>query len=73
MMIRWCLYLCHLSSSAYETLHTSGVLKLPSQRTLRDYTHYTQASCEFSSEVDKQIMDIASIQTCPERESMLSS
>ena len=68
MMIRWCLYLRHLSSSAYETLRSSGVLKLPSQRTLRDYTHYTQASCGFSSKVDKQIMDIASIQTCPERE-----
>lgn len=43
-MIRWCLYLRHLSSSAYELLRNSGVLKLPSQRTLRDYTYYTDAA-----------------------------
>lgn len=65
---RWCLYLRHLSSSAYETLRSSGGLKLPSQRTLRDYTHYTQAATGFSSAVDKQLMDIAAIDTCPERD-----
>lgn len=68
MMIRWCLYLRHLSSSAYETLRTSGALRLPSQRTLRDYTHFTKASCGFSPEVDRQLIDTASIISCPERE-----
>ena len=43
-LFRWCLYLRHLSSSAYELLHNSGVLKLPSQRTLRDYTYYHRSS-----------------------------
>ena len=38
-LCRWCLYLRHLSSSAYELLRDSGVVKLPSQRTLRDCTH----------------------------------
>ena len=35
-MIRvwWCLFLMHKSGGAYEALHKSGVLKLPSQRTL---------------------------------------
>ncbi len=42
LIIKWCLYLWHRSSGAYETLQNSGVLKLPSQRTLRDYTHYIQ-------------------------------
>ena len=39
-MIRvwWCLFLMHKSGGAYEALHKSGVLKLPSQRTLMDYT-----------------------------------
>ena len=31
LMIWWCIYLRHLSSSAYETLRSSGVIKLPSQ------------------------------------------
>ena len=37
-LIRWCLYLRHLSSGAYEMLRSS-----PSQRTLRDYMYYTKA------------------------------
>lgn len=65
---RWCIYLRHLSSSAYELLCTSGVLKLPSQRTLRDYTYYTQSCNGFSVSVDRQIMDMANINSCPERD-----
>ncbi len=67
--IRWCLYLRHLSGSAYDLLRNSGVLKLPSQRTLRDYTYYTQATTGFSVSVDQQqMMDAANILNCPERE-----
>ena len=40
LMIMWCVYLHHLSSTAYETLRRSGIVHLPSQRTLRDYTHH---------------------------------
>ena len=68
LMIRWCLYLRHLSSSAYEMLRESGVIRLPSQRTLRDYTYYTKATTGFSDEVDRQLMEAAKIHTCPERE-----
>ena len=50
VMIRWCIYLRHLSGSAYELIRQSGVVSLPSQRTLRDYTYYTTASHGFSSE-----------------------
>ena len=39
-MIRWCLFLRHKSSGTYEALRESGVLKLPAQRTLRDYTRF---------------------------------
>ena len=56
-MIRWCLYLRHLSGKAYETLRNTGVLQLPSQRTLRDYTHYVPATIGFSHQVDKMLMD----------------
>ena len=68
LMIRWCLYLRHLSSSAYQMLRESGVICLPSQRTLRDYTYHIQSSIGFSEEVDKYLMDLAKISLCPERE-----
>ncbi len=51
-----------------DLLRNSGVLKLPSQRTLRDYTYYTQATTGFSVSVDQQMMDAANILNCPERE-----
>ena len=68
LMIRWCLYLRHLSSSSYDMLRESGVIKLPSQRTLRDYTYYTKAKAGFSCEVDHQLIVAAKIDICPERE-----
>ena len=52
LMIKWCVYLRHLSSSAYETLRDSGCITLPSQRTLRDYTHYVPAIIGFSAAGD---------------------
>ena len=39
IMIKWCLYLWHLSRSSYELLKSSGCIKLPSQCSLRDYTY----------------------------------
>ena len=44
MMIKWALYLRHLSGKAYDTIRDSSCIALPSQRTLRDYTHFEQAS-----------------------------
>ena len=46
-------HLRHLSGSAYELLCNTGCLKLPSQRTLRDYTYLTFG---YSSEIDAQLM-----------------
>ena len=34
LVIKWHLYLRHLSRKGYETLRQSGCIKLPSQRTL---------------------------------------
>lgn len=42
LMIKWCIYLRHKSSGAYEHIRQSGCIALPSQRTLRDYTHYVK-------------------------------
>ena len=40
MMNRWCLNLKLLSTLAYHALRTSGFIRLPSERTVRDYTHF---------------------------------
>jgi hypothetical protein len=47
-IIKWCIFLKHKSSSAYETLRSSCIT-LPSQRTLRDYTHYFESKTGFSA------------------------
>ena len=55
MMIRWCLYLRHQSSKAYNLLHETGIA-LPSQRTLRDYTHCFKAATGFQKGADDQLL-----------------
>ena len=44
-----------LSSSAYHCLSTSGFVKLPSERTLRDYTHVFKSTTGFQAEVDDML------------------
>ena len=58
-MIRWCLYLRHYSSKAYDD---SGCIVLPSQRTLRDSI---RADAGFSSEVDQQLLQATKLSTSP--------
>ena len=62
LMIKWCIYLRHQSSKAYEMLRESG---LPSQCTLRDYSHCVKAGAGFSVEVDRQLMEAANLRSCP--------
>ena len=66
LMIKWCIYLRHLSSGAYEALRSSDCVKLPSQRTLRDYTHYMRALPGFLADVDEQLIEAAKLSTCEE-------
>lgn len=49
-------------------LYQSGCIRLPSQRTLRDYTYYVKACTGFSSEVDDMLRKAADIDSCPERD-----
>ena len=65
LFIKWCLYLRHLSGKAYDTLRESGCISLPSQRTLRDYSHAVKASAGFSDEVDRQLLDGAKLLSSP--------
>ncbi len=59
LVVKWCLYLHHKSSGAYETLRNSGLIRLPSGRTLRDYRHFAPVSTGLSSAVDAQLRDLA--------------
>ena len=65
LMIRWCLYLRHFSHGAYKMLRETNVIRLPSQRTLQDYTYYTKACTGFSDEIDKQLMEAADFKNYP--------
>lgn len=66
LMVKWCLYLRHKSSGAYELLRDSGCISLPSQRTLRDYTHYVNSTAGFSNEIDTELGKAARIDSCEE-------
>ena len=66
MLIRWCLNLKLLSTSAYHSLRTSGFMKLPSERTLRDYTNFFQSKVGFQAETDKMLVEEAELKGLPE-------
>ena len=66
LMIKWALYVRHLSGKAYDTIRESGFIALPSQRTLRDYTYFVDSSVGFSSGVDNQLLAAAKVDTLEE-------
>ena len=68
LMIKWCIYLRYHSQKAYGTLRESKCITLPSQRTLRDYTHHIETKPGFSTKVDTEICRAAKIEQCIERE-----
>ena len=55
LIIRWCLNLKLLSSSAYHAVRTAGFISLPSERTLRDYSNYFKCKAGFQLEVNQQL------------------
>lgn len=66
LMIKWYLYLHHQSSKAYEALRDSGVISLPSQQILRDYSNCVKAKPGFSYDVDLQLMKAGNVESCPQ-------
>ena len=65
MNVRWSLYLRQQSNKAYGTLLESGIV-LPSETTLRDYTHYCEAKTGFSTNVNHQLIQASEVSTCEE-------
>ena len=53
-IIRWCLYIKSKSRKAYDGI--KQCLALPSQRTLYDYTHYTETGTGFHPRVLEQLI-----------------
>ena len=66
MMIKWCLSIKLRSSSTYNALRSSNIIALPSDRTLRDYTHFIKAQTGFSNEVDQQLQREAKLDSIPD-------
>ena len=64
-IIKWCLYLCHKSSSAYELLRKTRCIYLPSKRTLQQYSN-TFSSSGFSNELDEQLFHDAKVSSLKE-------
>ena len=71
LMIKWSLLLRHQSSHAYEMLRKSGVIQLPSQRTLRDYTYHFSSTAGFSNDLDSQLMEDAKFQSLADHEKIV--
>lgn len=60
LFIRWCLNISRVSQKAYDIMRESGI-KLPSRRTLSDYTHWMSSRPGFSSEIDNFLLTEAKI------------
>ena len=58
LVIRFALNLKYLSSLAYTVVLKSGFLSLPSERTLRDYTHWTSAHHGIQLEFVEQFLEL---------------
>lgn len=57
LMIKWCLNLKMTSTAAYPNLRTSGMLVLPSERTLWDYLNVVKGGEGFNLAVIQQLFD----------------
>lgn len=59
MMVKFAILLHSQSPSAYRSLREIGVLKLPSESTLRDYTNYVHPRAGFQMEVFDELKKMA--------------
>ena len=55
-----------ISSAAYHATRTAGFIKLPSERTLRDYTHYFKHHAGFQPELNRQLQNESKVSSLPE-------
>ena len=55
-----------VSSAAYHTLRSSGFVQLPSERMLRNYTHYFSSQPGYQVDFNQQLQKEANIESLPE-------
>ena len=72
LIIRWCINLKLMSSSAYFAMRSVGFLKLPSERTLRDYTNYFDQQTGYQQEVIKELQQEAKLEMLDENRKFCS-
>ena len=60
MIIRFCLAIASKSGSAYDELRDSGVICLPSRRTLRDYRNAIRPQTGFSIQIIEELKKMTS-------------
>lgn len=65
LIVKWCLSLKLKSPAAYCTLKEIGFLVLPSERTLRDYTHIADAQPGYHEDVESQLVTAACLHSSP--------
>ena len=61
MLICWCLHLKIILSTVYNTLR--GIFVLPCGKTLQDYTHFIKAGVGVQTEVTRQLLYMAKMDT----------
>ena len=61
LVMKWAMYLHHLSGKAYDTIRNSGILTLPSAQTLREYTHLSPTRVGFSADAERQLLDVLNL------------
>ena len=66
LIIRWCLNLKLMSTSAYHAMKTAGFIRLPSERTLRDYSNYFKSKTGYQVEVNRELQKESKVLTLPD-------
>ncbi|XP_065915629.1 uncharacterized protein [Dysidea avara] len=61
LFIRWCLNIMLTSSKTYQIIRESGFICLPSQRTLKDYTHWTKLQPGFNADLFNHMIQEAKV------------
>ena len=70
LIIRWCINLKLMSSAAYHATRTAGFVKLPSERTLRDYANYFKHQAGYQVEVLKQLQKESKVDDLPDNKAL---
>ena len=71
LVLRFALNLKYMSTSAYKAVRQSGIIHLPSERTLADYTHWSTPHAGVQIEYIKRYSSMLDDVPCKQRHSVL--